>query len=197
MRLRLSRCLVSAVPMSWSRIRVEYRVTRVVLEVGRCRVDSTSAITGKFPVRLTLKRGSSPSVGPLLLVAVALPFVSTTVVVLAIPPVLDLVVAAAIEAASNFSPFLANSVNKGEDCVAFFGGERLVVEVRPEVLVITLAALFSVAGANGVSDSCPVVETNSVDLGHEQPVLHLGPRASSLSATVLMECYILASTTAI
>ena len=66
-----------------------------------------------------------------------------------IPPVLDSVVAAATQTTSDLSPTLAHLSDHLLDENALLWSDRIMVEVRLEVLVETLTALLGRASANG------------------------------------------------
>lgn len=66
-----------------------------------------------------------------------------------VPPVLDGIVAAATQTTCDLSPTLAHLGDHLLDENALFGSDGIMVEVRLEVLVETLAALLGRASANG------------------------------------------------
>lgn len=98
-----------------------------------------------------------------------------------IPPVLDGVVAAAMEAAGNLSPSLAHLGDHLLDHGALLGSDGVVVEVRLEVLVIPFPALLGGSGLDHRRDADPVVSTLSVDEAKQELVLSLGPGTSLVS----------------
>jgi hypothetical protein len=66
-----------------------------------------------------------------------------------VPPVLDGIVAAATQTTCDLSPTLTHLSDHLLDENALFGSDGIMVEVRLEVLVETLAALLGRASANG------------------------------------------------
>lgn len=66
-----------------------------------------------------------------------------------VPPVLDSIVAAASQTTCDLGPTLAHLGDHLLDEDALFGSDGIMVEVRLEVLVETLATLLGRASANG------------------------------------------------
>ena len=104
--------------------------------------------------------------------------VTSSAVLATVPPVLDCIVAATMESACDLSPALAHLgdhlLNEG----AFLWGDGVVVEMRLEVLVVTLTTLLWRAGLDHGRDANPVVGALGVDEVEEDRVLGLGPWTS-------------------
>ena len=98
----------------------------------------------------------------------------------AVPPVLDRIVAAAVESAGNLGPSLAHLSHHSLNHDTFFGRDRVEVQRRLQVLVVTLAALLGRARLNELRDAHPVVGALTVDKIKEALVFGLRPRAPSV-----------------
>lgn len=102
-------------------------------------------------------------------------------VLVTVPPVLDGIVAATLEHAGDVSPFLAVGGHHIVDDDALFGVDGFVVEIRPEILEVTFAALLGAARANGLGDPSPILGANLAYSPHERGVLLLRPRAPTVN----------------
>jgi hypothetical protein len=63
-------------------------------------------------------------------------------VLASVPPVLDGIVAASIESARDLSPLLPHFRDHSLDGLSLFGRDRVVVQVRLEILMIAFPALL-------------------------------------------------------
>ena len=81
----------------------------------------------------------------------------------AVPPVLDRIVAAAVEPACNLGPALAHLGHQTLDQGALFGRDGVVVERGLEVLMEPLPTLFGRAGADQRRNPNPVVGSMGLD----------------------------------
>lgn len=95
-----------------------------------------------------------------------------------VPPVLDGIVTATTKAAGDLCPTLAHLGDHLLNHLALFGGDRIVVKVGLEVLVVSLTALLGRAGTHHARDAHPVVSALRVNKAHEDVVLLLGPWTS-------------------
>ena len=102
-----------------------------------------------------------------------------------IPPVLDGIVAAAVEAASNLGPALAHLSHQALDQGALFGRDGIVVKRGLEVLMEPLPTLFWCAGADQRRNPNPVVGSMGLDKRDQHGVLTGGPGTSSMSLHIV------------
>lgn len=75
----------------------------------------------------------------------------------AVPPVLDGIVAAVAESASDLRPTLSHVVDHALDQQAFLGRDGLTVQRRLQVLVEAFSALLGRAKVHVLGDANPVV----------------------------------------
>lgn len=107
-------------------------------------------------------------------------------VLAAVVPVLDRIVAAVVEVAGYVGPLGALERDQPEDEVALLRCYGVVAQRRFEVLVIPLAALLGGPGADLLRNLDPVLDlVHAGDQLHEQRVLGLGPRTAPLVLTGL------------
>jgi len=95
-----------------------------------------------------------------------------------IPPVLDSIVAATAQAASDLGPALAHLGDHLLNQLTLLGSDGVMVEVGLQVLVISLTALLGRASAHHARDADPVMGALRVDKAHEDVILLLGPGTS-------------------
>lgn len=97
-----------------------------------------------------------------------------------IPPVLDGVIAAAMQPPRDLRPALPDLGYEALDEEALLGADRLVVQGGLEVLVVALAALFGGAGADEGGDADPVEGSLGLHELGEVGVFGLGPGPASV-----------------
>lgn len=96
-----------------------------------------------------------------------------------IPPVLDSIVAASVEASSNLSPLLTHLPDQALNQLAFFGSDGVMVKGGLEVLVKSFAALFWCSCTEHLRDADPVVGALLLDNLQKVLVLCGGPRPTT------------------
>lgn len=74
-----------------------------------------------------------------------------------VPPVLDGIIASSVELSCDLGPSLSHLLDQFFDDETFLRGDRVVVEVWLEVLVVSFAALLWRAGSDKLRDADPVV----------------------------------------
>lgn len=88
---------------------------------------------------------------------------SSSAVHAAIPPVLNCVIAAAAESASDLGPPLAHLADHLLDHDTFLGSNGLVIEIRLQILMVPLTALLRRACLDRRGDADPIVRAMKVD----------------------------------
>lgn len=101
-----------------------------------------------------------------------------------VPPVLHSVVAATTQAAGDLSPSLAHFANHLLDQQPFFRGDRVMVQVGLQVLMVPFPALLWRSRLNSRGNPNPVVGAMKID--QVQKILVLGLRPGS--SLVLGHC---------
>jgi hypothetical protein len=103
---------------------------------------------------------------------------ASSAILVAVPPVLDLVVASGPHHSGYLGPFFAYFSHLHEDELALFGIDGFLAEAVFQLLVISLAALLCGAAEHAIGDLDPVLRAMCVDLAHEDIVLGSIPRST-------------------
>lgn len=97
-----------------------------------------------------------------------------------VPPVLDGIVASAVELSGNLGPSLPHLVDQLFDDESFFRCDWVVVKVWLEVLVVSFAALLWRARTNKLRDSDPVVWAEASNKLKKMGIFVSRPRTSAM-----------------
>jgi hypothetical protein len=98
----------------------------------------------------------------------------------AIPPVLHCIVASTRELSSDLCPSFSHLANEGFNLESFFGADRLMIEGRFQVLMVSLSTLLWRARADELSNSHPIQGSLGMNKLNEVSVFPLRPWSTSM-----------------
>ena len=101
-------------------------------------------------------------------------------VLLAVPPVLDGVVAAAGHLTRNVGPASASVFDQHRDLCTLIGRDGVVAQDRIQILGPAFSTLLGRAGSDGVRDANPMIRASVVDHVAQMRVFVGGPGSMSI-----------------
>jgi hypothetical protein len=119
-----------------------------------------------MPVARHILAVSAPSLPPILV---------------SVPPILDGIVAAIVQASGDLSPSLADFLHKSFDFNTLFRCNWVMVEGGLEILMIAFSALLGRSGSKSLGNLNPVERSMVIDQLHQIIIFLVGPGSSSMS----------------